>query len=159
MSDSVLSVTSYLLLSRSSNNIFQTTIACVGGESARSFTEYYVDILFALNKKYFDNLRHWLTEMVNTDNFPSANITKEQKQQFATFVLRERTNKRKLLEVTREFSLACCGLVSLLLQRIQPSYCGPPQLERDHCSLLFFFCFSNLLTLASNRSNENKQKH
>ena len=94
----------------------------MGGESARSFTEYYVDILFALNKKYFDNLRHWLTEMVNTDNFPTANITKEQKQQFATFVLRERTNKRKLLEVTREFSLACCGLVSLYLQRIQPSF-------------------------------------
>ena len=90
----------------------QTTISCVGGESARSFTDYYVDILFALNKKYFDNLRHWLTEMVNTDNFPTANVTKEQKQHFATFVLKERSNKRKLLEVTREFSLACCGLVS-----------------------------------------------
>ena len=77
----------------------------------RSFTDYYVDILFALNKKYFDNLRQWLMEMVATDNFPTANVSKEQKQQFATFVLKERTNKRKLLEVTREFSLACCGLV------------------------------------------------
>merc|ERR1712226_1063149 len=31
--------------------LFLTTIRCIGGESARSFTDYYVDILFALNKK------------------------------------------------------------------------------------------------------------
>ena len=90
--------------------LFLTTIRCIGGESARSFTDYYVDILFALNKKYFDNLRQWLSSMVNMDNFPTPNVSKEQKHQFATFVLKERANKRKLLEVTREFSLACCGL-------------------------------------------------
>ena len=90
--------------------LFMATIRCIGGESARSFTDYYVDILFALNKKYFDNLRQWLQAMVNMDNFPTANVSKEQKHQFATFVLKERANKRKLLEVTREFSLACCGL-------------------------------------------------
>merc|ERR1712126_82751 len=80
-------------------------MGCIGGESARSFTDYYVDILFALNKKYFDNLRQWLSSMVNMDNFPTPNVSKEQKHQFATFVLKERANKRKLLEVTREFSL------------------------------------------------------
>jgi len=99
------------IVNQHGSRLFQTTMACIGGESARSFTDYYVDILFALNKKYFDNLRHWLQEMVSTDNFPTANVTRDQKQHFATFVLKERTNKRKLLEVTREFSLACCGLV------------------------------------------------
>ena len=93
------------------SRLFQTTMACIGGESARSFTDYYVDIIFALNKKYFDNLRQWLMEMVNADNFPTQNVTKEQKQQYANFVLKERANKRKLLEVTREFSLTCSGLV------------------------------------------------
>ena len=99
------------IINQHGSRLFLTTMTCIGGESARSFTEYYVDIIFALNKKYFDNLRQWLQDMVNMDNFPTPNVTKEQKNQFAQMILRERANKRKLLEITREFSLACCGLI------------------------------------------------
>lgn len=48
--------------------------------------------------------------MVATDGFPSNNVTKEQKQHFASLVLKERANKRKLQEIVREFGLACSGL-------------------------------------------------
>ena len=75
-----------------------------------SFVDHYVDVLFALNKKYFDNLCQLLTGLVNTDGFPSANVNKDQKQQFATLILKERANKRKFQEIVREFSLACSGL-------------------------------------------------
>ena len=77
---------------------------------SKSFVDHYVDVLFALNKKYFDNLCQWLTSLVNTDGFPSANVNKDQKQQFASLILKERANKRKFQEIVREFSLACSGL-------------------------------------------------
>ena len=66
-----------------------------------------------MNKNYFDNLCQWLTSLVNTDGFPSNNVNKDQKQQFATLVLKERANKRKLQEIVREFSVACSGLAGV----------------------------------------------
>ena len=101
-----------MIVNRHGETLFMNTMQCIGGESAisSSFVDHYVDVLFALNKKYFDSLCQWLTTLVNTDGFPSSNVNKEQKQQFATLVLRERANKRKLQEMVREFSLACTGL-------------------------------------------------
>merc|ERR1712141_100266 len=91
--------------------LFKNTMQCLGGDSAASsFVDHYVDVLFALSKKYFDNLCQWLTALVNTDGFPSNNVSKEQKQHFATLILKERANKRKFQEIVREFSLACSGL-------------------------------------------------
>lgn len=100
------------IVDRHGEVLFTTTMRCVGGESAMSssFVDYYVEIILALSKKYFDNLCQWLTGLVNTEGFPSANVTKEQKQQFASLVLKERANKRKLQDIVREFSLACSGL-------------------------------------------------
>merc|ERR1719510_2212527 len=101
-----------MLVNRHGETLFMNTMQCIGGESAisSSFVDHYVDVLFALNKKYFDNLCQWLTSLVSTDGFPSSNVTKEQKQQFASLVTKERANKRKLQEMVREFSLACTGL-------------------------------------------------
>ena len=82
----------------------------VGWASFGSFVDYYVDVIFALNKNCFENLCQWLTNLVNNDGFPSVNISKDQKQQFASLVLKERANKRKMQDIVREFSLACSGL-------------------------------------------------
>jgi hypothetical protein len=99
------------IVNRQGETLFMNTMQCLGGESAASsFADHYVDVLFALNKKYFDNLCQWLTTLVNTDGFPSSNVNKEQKQQFANLVLRERANKRRMQEIVREFSMACSGL-------------------------------------------------
>ena len=73
--------------------------------SSSSSVDHYVDIIFAFNKKYFDNLRQWMNAFVLLDNFPSQHVTKEQKQNFSQLVLRERVNKRKLGEIVKEFSL------------------------------------------------------
>lgn len=98
------------IVNRHGEVLFMNVMQCLGGSASNSFVDNYVDIIFALNKKYFDNLCQWLTALVNTDGFPSGNVNKEQKQQFASLVLKERANKRKLQEITREFSLACTGL-------------------------------------------------
>ncbi len=91
--------------------LFMNVMRVIGGSSSSSsFTDYYVDVIFALNKKYFDNLCQWLTGFVNTDGFPCSLVSKEQKQQFASLVLKERANKRRLQEIVREFSVACTGL-------------------------------------------------
>ena len=73
--------------------------------SSSSAVDHYVDILFAFNKKYFDNLRQWMNAFVLIENFPSPHVTKEQKLSFSQMVLRERVNKRKLAEIVREFTL------------------------------------------------------
>ena len=73
--------------------------------SSSSAVDHYVDIIFAFNKKYFDNLRQWMNAFVQQDNFPSPHVTKEQKHNFSQLVLRERVNKRKLAEIVREFTL------------------------------------------------------
>ena len=101
-----------MIINHHGEALFMNTMQCLGGQSAvsNSFVDHYVDVLFALNKKYFDNLCQWLTTLVNTEGFPSSNVNKEQKQQFASLVLKERANKRRLQEIVREFALACTGL-------------------------------------------------
>lgn len=99
-----------MIVDRHGEILFKNTMQCMCDSAASSFVDHYVDVLFALSKKYFDNLCQWLTALVNTDGFPSNNVTKEQKQHFATLILKERANKRKLQEIVREFSLACTGL-------------------------------------------------
>ena len=49
--------------------------------------------------------------MVNTEGFPTEVCTREQKEHFARTVLKERTNKRKLQETMREFSLLSRGMI------------------------------------------------
>ena len=93
-------------------NLFKQVITCVGSDNGRNFTDYYADILLSMNKKYYDNLCNWMSVMLREPNFPSHRVTHAQKEQFAQLVLRERANKRKLLEIVREFNLACNGLIS-----------------------------------------------
>jgi len=98
------------IMDQHGETLFLTTMRCIGGESSRTYTDYYVDILFALSKSYFDKLRQWLGSMVGLHNFPTAHVNEELKRQFATLLLKERVNKRKIQEDTRKFSLACSGL-------------------------------------------------
>ena len=74
-------------------------------------------MFFALNINYFDNVCQWLTSFVNNDGFPTSNVNKDHKQQFANLMIKERTpgssRKRKLQEIIREFSMACSGLAGV----------------------------------------------
>lgn len=93
--------------------VFRQTILQIGGaeSSNRTFVDYYVDILLAFNKKYFDNLCGWLNGLVAENGFPTDKISRDQKEHYSRQILRERANKRKLLEILREFSMACNGLI------------------------------------------------
>jgi len=91
--------------------LFMQIIKCIGGEASRSFTDYFTDILLALNKKYFDNLCRYMNSMVAMDGFPTEMCSREQKEHFARMVLKERANKRKLQETVREFSLLSRGMI------------------------------------------------
>lgn len=80
--------------------------------SPRNVVEFTADILMALNNKYFDNLNAWLTQTAERDGFPSARVTREQKDNFGRLLLRERRNKRKVRDMVSEFTLICRGLVT-----------------------------------------------
>ena len=103
-------------------------LSCIGGESPRALVEHTADVILALNKKYFDSLCRWTSTALNRERFPSALVSAQQKEHFCRSILkykmfiliiqrvlqflfsRERSNKRRLQDIVREFSLQCRGL-------------------------------------------------
>ncbi|CAG0894556.1 unnamed protein product [Darwinula stevensoni] len=88
------------------------TLRFIGGESPRANSDCMTDVLLALNKKFTDSLSRWLAASLSQDGFPTPRVSPQQKENFCKSILRERTNKRKLGELVREFALVCRGLVS-----------------------------------------------
>uniref|UniRef100_A0A8C5HGS1 Importin-13 n=1 Tax=Gouania willdenowi TaxID=441366 RepID=A0A8C5HGS1_GOUWI len=82
----------------------------VGGASPRSLTDHFSEVLLSLNRHYPVLLTQWLTETLQTPGFPSAHVSTEQKHTFTQQLLREQTNKRRVKEIVKEFSLLCRGL-------------------------------------------------
>ena len=92
--------------------------------------EHTADVILALNKKYFDSLCRWMSASLGRERFPSALVSQNQKENFCRSILkyemaflnrhvslikefcflRERSNKRRLQDIVREFSLQCRGL-------------------------------------------------
>ncbi|KAI5711514.1 hypothetical protein M8J75_001001 [Diaphorina citri] len=89
-----------------------TLIRNIGDNAPRNCLESLSDVILALNKKYCDSLYRWMSVVLADDDYPSHRASSELKQQFIKFVLRERTNKRKLLEIVREFALICRGVIT-----------------------------------------------
>uniref|UniRef100_A0A4W6BQ81 Importin 13a n=1 Tax=Lates calcarifer TaxID=8187 RepID=A0A4W6BQ81_LATCA len=85
-------------------------MAAVGGGSPRSLTEYFSEVLLSLNRHCPALLSQWLRETLQTPGFPSAQVSTEQKHTFSQQLLREQTNKRRVKEIVKEFSLLCRGL-------------------------------------------------
>uniref|UniRef100_A0A7N8WZ81 Importin-13-like n=1 Tax=Mastacembelus armatus TaxID=205130 RepID=A0A7N8WZ81_9TELE len=88
----------------------ETILQAVGGESPRSLTEHFSEVLLTLNRHCPALLSQWLKETLQTPGFPSAQVSTEQKQTFSQQLLREQTNKRRVKEIVKEFSLLCRGL-------------------------------------------------
>jgi hypothetical protein len=96
--------------------------------------EHTADVILALNKKYFDSLCRWMSASLGRERFPSALVNQIQKENFCRSLLkykysfllisallcvvikeflrylREKSNKRRLQDIVREFSLQCRGL-------------------------------------------------
>lgn len=94
-------------------NLVGQLLGIIGGsfDSPRNVVEHSADILMALNQKYFDNFCRWMNTYVQKENFPTAKISREQKEHFVRLILKERKNKRKLKDIVNEFSLTCRGLI------------------------------------------------
>ncbi|XP_043989085.1 importin-13-like [Gambusia affinis] len=88
----------------------ETVLQAVGGGSSRSLAENFSEVLLSLNRHSPGLLSQWLTETLQTPGFPSAHVTTEQKHTFSQQILREQTNKRRVKETVKEFSLLCRGL-------------------------------------------------
>ncbi|XP_038151037.1 importin-13-like [Cyprinodon tularosa] len=88
----------------------ETVLQAVGGGSSRSLTEHFSEVLLGLNRQCPALLSQWLRETLQTPGFPSPHVTMEQKDLFSQQILREQTNKRRIKETVKEFSLLCRGL-------------------------------------------------
>ncbi len=85
-------------------------LACIGGHGPRSNVDLFSEIILALNKQYISKSSAWLQNALDQEGFPSKLVTKAQKDDFRKMVTREKTSKRKMKELVREFSLLCRGL-------------------------------------------------
>ncbi|KAL3867799.1 hypothetical protein ACJMK2_040646 [Sinanodonta woodiana] len=83
----------------------------IGGEAPRMVTEHVADVLFILTKHHIEHVRTWFHEIVEKEGYPSVRVTKTDKDNFTKAILRERSNKRKVRELVKEFTLLCRGLL------------------------------------------------
>nr|XP_057923767.1 importin-13-like [Doryrhamphus excisus]XP_057923768.1 importin-13-like [Doryrhamphus excisus] len=88
----------------------ETVLQAVGGGSPRSLTEYFSEVLLSLSRHCPALLSRWLKECLQLPGFPSAHVSPEQKHTFAQQLLREQSNKRRVKEIVKDFSLLCRGL-------------------------------------------------
>ncbi|MED6277607.1 Importin-13, partial [Characodon lateralis] len=98
------------VLQRDGKLLTETVLQGVGGGSSRSLVEHFSEVLLSLNRQCPALLSQWLAETLQTPGFPSAHVTAEQKYSFSQQILREQTNKRRVKETVKEFSLLCRGL-------------------------------------------------
>lgn len=98
------------VLQRDGKLLIETILQAVGGESPRSLTEHFSEVLLNLNRYCPALLSQWLKETLQAPGFPSAQVTAEQKHTFSQQLLREQTNKRRVKEIVKEFALLCRGL-------------------------------------------------
>ncbi|XP_030258338.1 importin-13-like [Sparus aurata] len=98
------------VLQRDGKLLIETILEAVGGGSPRSLTEHFSEVLLSLNRHCPALLSQWLKEALQTPGFPSAQVSTEQKHTFSQQLLREQTNKRRVKEIVKEFSLLCRGL-------------------------------------------------
>lgn len=90
-------------------------LICIGGVTPRNQIEPLADLLLALNKAQWEDrsngdLGLWLRTALAPDDFPTQHATRQQKQHFISAVIKEKANRRRVLETVREFSLICRGL-------------------------------------------------
>ncbi|XP_062285435.1 importin-13-like [Scomber scombrus] len=98
------------VLQRDGKLLTETILQAVGGGSPRSLTEHFSEVLLSLNRHCPALLSQWLKETLQAPGFPSAQVSTEQKHTFSQQLLREQTNKHRVKEIVKEFSLLCRGL-------------------------------------------------
>ncbi|XP_051943628.1 importin-13-like isoform X1 [Hippocampus zosterae] len=98
------------VLQRDGKLLTETILQAVGGGSPRSLMDHFAEVLLSLSRHCPVLLSQWLQELLQSPGFPSAQISAEQKHNFTEQLLREQSNKRRVKEMVKEFSLLCRGL-------------------------------------------------
>ncbi|KAJ0180029.1 hypothetical protein K1T71_004620 [Dendrolimus kikuchii] len=95
-------------------------LRCIGGATPRNQIEPFADLLLGMNRAVWvqegaggpaGDLGLWLRQALALDGFPTHHATEQHKQKFIAAIVKEKSNRRRILESIREFSLVCRGLV------------------------------------------------
>lgn len=85
-------------------------LVCIGSTAPRHLTDYYAEVVLALNKNDVTQLAIWLKEVFSKENFPTKYPTVAQKEQFQKAILRGKMSKSSTKEIVKDFALVCRGL-------------------------------------------------
>eukprot|EP00116_Pleurobrachia_bachei_P000799 sb/3461061/ len=81
----------------------------IGTAAPSSTVEFLGDVFVPLCRSCPDLLRETLNSILSEADFPSKHISREEKDRFASSVMRFSHQKRKLKTLIKEFSLVCRG--------------------------------------------------
>ncbi|XP_052404857.1 importin-13 isoform X1 [Carassius gibelio] len=90
--------------------LLQTLLEAIGGQSPRSLTEHFAEVLFSVSRNCPSMLSVWLREALLPPGFPSSHLTTEHKDHFCQQILREQVSKQRMKDIVKEFALLSRGL-------------------------------------------------
>ncbi|KAJ1975437.1 hypothetical protein H4R33_006655 [Dimargaris cristalligena] len=93
-------------------DIMGETLVGIGGKLPRSIVNLPIELLYKFISKHPQLARHWLTQLLRQDGFPSAHVGPDTKHKFMTEVLGTRSY-RKFRESVHKFSMACRNMTDL----------------------------------------------
>ncbi|EDO48216.1 predicted protein [Nematostella vectensis] len=91
-------------------HLVDRVIKGIGGGVPRPCAELLAEILVALNKHCKDSIARWMQPFIAVEGFPSTLVNTQQKQNFYSSVMRGHSNKKRVKDAVKEFSLLCRGL-------------------------------------------------
>ncbi|XP_050436446.1 importin-13 [Adelges cooleyi] len=117
-------LTAFISTSREKRSLFKVVedngeflvmkmICIIRGDSVKTNLDPMCEVLLILNKKYSENLRRWLYNIVTVQKLELPNISDNAKSTFFKNILREKTNKKTLQDAVKEFSFICRGLIEV----------------------------------------------
>lgn len=80
-------------------------LQCAAGEVVRNNLDPHAEVLWTLNRMWSSNMLEWLRVPLESQTGPVASNT--DKETFMRAVLRERTSKRRVFDLLKDFSLKC----------------------------------------------------
>ena len=85
-------------------------MAGIAGEAPRTLNDVMAEVVFAFARNQVEMTRRWLEALlVEREGFPNPKVTRQQKEHFMRMVFK--SNKRRVKEIVKEFSLISRGLV------------------------------------------------
>uniref|UniRef100_A0A2S2NNI7 Importin-13 n=1 Tax=Schizaphis graminum TaxID=13262 RepID=A0A2S2NNI7_SCHGA len=86
-------------------------ICIIKGDVVKRNLDTMCEVLYVLNRNYGEHLSRWFHDIITVQNIVLPNVTEQMKSKFFKRVLKERSSKKTLQVVVREFSFICRGLI------------------------------------------------